>query len=228
MDPMDLLNLARGPLLAASVLIFVAGMAWRTVGLIRRPKAHAISAPRQTSIQAGVWGAVLRHMLPRAGTRPSPTLATLNPYFYHLGLAVVVFGYAPHIAFLQRHLGVSWPALPDAVMYLAAAVTIVSLLVALAMRLMDPTLRRISGADDYISWGLLFLVLFTGMALIDKPSSAYAAQGYVSDPTRLALHLMALELLLVWFPFGKLFHTVSWFVGRAQFGAFMARRGVRA
>jgi nitrate reductase gamma subunit len=96
------------------------------------------------------------------------------------------------------------------------------------MRLMDPTLRRISGADDYISWGLLFLVIFTGMALIDQPSSAYAAQGYSADPTRLAIHLMSLELLLVWFPFGKLFHTVSWFFGRAQYGAFMARRGVRA
>jgi nitrate reductase gamma subunit len=225
---MDLLNLARGPLLGASVLIFVLGMLWRTVGLIRRPTKLATSAPRRVHVQGAIWATVLRHMLPRAGTRPSPTLATLNPYFYHLGLAFIVFGYAPHIAFLHRHLGVSWPALPDAVMYLAAGVTIISLLVALAMRLMDPTLRRISSADDYISWGLLFLVIFSGMALIDQPSSAYAAQGYSSDPTRLAIHLMSLELLLVWFPFGKLFHTVSWFFGRAQFGAFMARRGVRA
>ncbi|MBW4049300.1 MAG: hypothetical protein HIU89_15665 [Proteobacteria bacterium] len=225
---MELLNLARGALLAISVLIFVIGMLWRTVGLIRRPTKPPASAPRRVHVQGAVWMTVVRHMLPRAGTRPSPTLATLNPYFYHVGLAFIVFGYAPHIAFLQRHLGIYWLALPDAVMYLAAGVTIISLLVALAMRLMDPTLRRISGADDYISWGLLFLVIFSGMALIDQPSSAYAAQGYSADPTRLAIHLMALELLLVWFPFGKLFHTVSWFFGRVQFGAFMARRGVRA
>jgi nitrate reductase gamma subunit len=225
---MDLLNLARGPLFATSVLIFVLGMLWRAVGLVRRPSKLASSAPRRAHVQGAVWATVLRHMLPRTGTRPSPTLATLNPYFYHLGLAFIVFGYAPHIAFLHRHLRVSWPALPDAVMYLAAGVTIISLLVALAMRLMDPTLRRISSADDYISWGLLFLVIFTGMALIDRPSSAYAAQAFSADPTRLAIHLMSLELLLVWFPFGKLFHTLSWFFGRAQFGAFMARRGVRA
>ncbi|WP_298288627.1 hypothetical protein [Thiomonas sp.] len=225
---MQLLDLARGPLLAASVLIFLAGLAWRTLGLLRRPAAHLQSAPRRVHVQGAVWRTVLRHMLPRAGTRPSPTLATINPYLYHLGLALIVFGYAPHIAFLHRHLGVNWPALPDWVMYLAAGVTIVSLLVALAMRLMDPTLRRISGADDYISWGLLFLVIFTGMALIGQPSAHYASRLYSADPTRLAIHLMALELLLVWFPFGKLFHTVSWFFGRAQFGAFMARRGVRA
>ena len=225
---MDLLSLARGPLLAASVLIFVLGMLWRTVGLIRRPNKPASSVPRRTHVQRAIWATVLRHMLPRIGTRPSPTLATLNPYFYHVGLAFIVFGYAPHIAFVHRHLGVTWPALPDAVMYLAAGVTIISLLVALAMRLMDPTLRRISSADDYISWGLLFLVIFTGMALIGLPSSAYAAQGYSADPSRLAIHLLSLELLLVWFPFGKLFHTVSWFFGRVQFGAFMARRGVRA
>lgn len=225
---MDLLNLARGPLLDLSVLVFVLGMAWRVAGLVRRPSRPARSAARRVHVQGAVWATVLRHMLPRQGTRPSPTLATLNPYFYHFGLAFIVFGYAPHVAFIHRHLGIGWPALPDAAMYLAAGVTIVSLLVALAMRLMDPTLRRISGADDYISWGLLFLVIFTGMALIDRPSSAYAAAGYTSAPTRLAIHLMTFELLLVWFPFGKLFHTVSWFFGRAQFGAFMARRGVRA
>ncbi|WP_449370394.1 hypothetical protein [Thiomonas sp.] len=225
---MELLNLARGPILAVCVIVFALGMLWRTVGLIRRPAKPAASAPRRVHVQGAIWATVLRHMLPRTGTRASPTLATLNPYFYHVGLAFIVFGYAPHIAFLQRHLGVAWPALPDAVMYLAAGVTITSLLVALALRLMDPALRRISGADDYISWGLLFLVIFTGMALIGLPSSAYAALGYSADPARLAIHLLSLELLLVWFPFGKLFHAVSWFFGRAQFGAYMARRGVRA
>ena len=41
-----------------------------------------------------------------------------------------------------------WPALPDAVMYLAASVTIISLLLTLASRLTDPVRKKISNADD--------------------------------------------------------------------------------
>jgi len=49
-----------------------------------------------------------------------------------------------------------------------------------------------------------------------------------SDPVRLAVHLLSLELLLVWFPFGKLMHAFLVFPARAQLGRFFARRGVRA
>lgn len=66
---MQLLDLAQGPLLAASVSIFVAGLLWRTLGLVRRPAAHLQSAPRRLHVQGAVWGAVLRHMLPRAVRR---------------------------------------------------------------------------------------------------------------------------------------------------------------
>ena len=58
-------------------------------------------------------------------------LISLNGYAFHIGLALVFFGYAPHIAFIRRLTGLSWPALPDGVMYLAAGATIVSLLLAL-------------------------------------------------------------------------------------------------
>jgi hypothetical protein len=42
-------------------------------------------------------------------------------------------------------------------MYLAAAATIVALLLALAMRMTDPVRRKISIADDYITWTITFL-----------------------------------------------------------------------
>jgi hypothetical protein len=36
------------------------------------------------------------------------------------------------------------------------------------------------------------------------------------------------ELLLVWFPFGKLMHAILFIPGRAQLGMFNERRGVRS
>ena len=171
---------------------------------------------------------VLARMLPRRGFHPSATLATINPYIYHVGLAIVAFGYLPHIDFVKRLTGVWWPALPDWLVVLAAGATIVSLGIALLFRLTDPVLKLISRADDHITWIVTMLPLLTGMALILEPSSAVHARAAVVYPVPLAIHLLSVELLLVWFPFGKLMHAILFIPGRAQLGMLNARRGVRS
>lgn len=225
---MDFLDWVRGPLLAAAIAIFLLGTAWRLWVLYRLPAAPPAGMARRPF---GHWdafrSAMGRFAVPK-GFAPSATLATLNPYAFHIGLALVVFGYAPHIAFIRRLTGLSWPALPDAVMYAAAAVTIVSLLVALMYRLADPVLRRISRADDMITWTVTFLPLVTGMAVVGEPSAALLAGDHVVYRGPLALHLLSLELLLVWFPFGKLMHAFLVLPGRMQLATFFGRRGVRA
>lgn len=225
---MDFLDWVRGPLLAVAIAVFLLGTAWRLWVLFRLPQTPPAGVARRPF---GRWdalrGAMGRFAVPQ-GFAPSATLVTLNPYAFHIGLAVIVFGYAPHIAFIRRLTGLSWPALPDAVMYAAAAVTIVSLLVALMFRLADPVLRRISRADDMITWTVTFLPLVTGMAVVGEPSAALLATENVVYRGPLALHLLSLELLLVWFPFGKLMHAFLAVPGRMQLATFFGRRGVRA
>jgi len=223
---MDWLALARGPLLFLSLAIFVAGIAWRLVGIIRLGAKPSLAAPRNTAIASAAARTVFARMLPRPGFHPSATLATINPYIYHLGLAVVAFGYLPHIDFVKRLTGAGWPALPAWLVYLAAGSTIVSLAIALLFRLTDPVLKLISRADDYVTWIITMLPLLTGMAVILEPSSAVHARETIVYPATLAIHLLSVELLLVWFPFGKLMHALLFIPGRAQLGAFNARRGV--
>jgi nitrate reductase gamma subunit len=227
---MDLLDWARGPLLAGAIAIFVLGVAWRLFALWRMPVARSPGfKARQAFGTADALGAAFTRMVPRGGFHPSATLVTLNPYVFHIGLALVFFGYAPHIAFVQRITGLWWPALPDMVMYLAAGATIASLLLALMFRLTDPVLRKISRADDIITWAITFLPLITGMAVVGDPSSAILARGegaIYRGP--LAVHLLSLELLLVWFPFGKLMHAFLVLPSRMQLAAFFGRRGVRS
>ena len=182
---MELLELARGPLLSGSLMVFFVGLLWRMWGIWRLGGRPSLAAPRSRGTGLAT---VFTRMLPRRGFHPSATLATVNPYLYHLGLALVAFGYAPHIAFVERLIGAGWPALPDWAMYLAAGVTIVSLCIALLYRITDPVLRLISRADDYFTWLVTMLPLATGMALVT---------GDASDPVRLAVHLLSLELLLV-------------------------------
>lgn len=225
---MDLLDFARGPALAFALAVFVLGTAWRLYAVLRLPPMPDLSPARAgaPSYAAGAWSAIVRGMWPRREFGQSAMVTTFNGYVFHIGLALVFLGYAPHIAFVRRLTGLSWPALPDPVMYLAAAATIVSLLLALGMRLSDPVLHQISNADDWISWTVTFLPLFTGMAVMAEPSAALMAPDHVVYRTPLAVHLLTLELLLVWFPFGMLMHAVLFAFSRGATGMRFSHRGV--
>jgi len=72
---------------------FFAGIAWRLYGIFRFGAKPSLAAPRSTAIVSAAARTVLARMLPRRGFHPSATLATINPYIYHVGLAIVAFGY---------------------------------------------------------------------------------------------------------------------------------------
>jgi nitrate reductase gamma subunit len=211
---MELLEFARGPALALSVAVFVLGLAWRLYSVFRRPVRADYSEPRRSDTVRGGLRAVFTKMLPPRNVKVRG-VAMANAYAYHIGLALVAFAFAPHIGFIARHTGVAWPALPDPVTYVATALAIVGLLIALLTRLTDPVLRLLSNFDDYFSWCVTMLPLVTGMALIPIPA----------QPVWLAIHLLSLELLLLWLPFGKLAHAALVFVSRYRTGADFARKG---
>lgn len=211
---MTLLEFARGPALAVSVLVFAAGLAWRLYGIFRRPARTDYSEPRRRDLAAGGLRAIFAKMLPPKGVKIRGAQMA-NAYAYHVALALIAFGFAPHIAFVARHLGLAWPALPDAVTYIATAVAILGLIYALMTRLTDGVQRLLSSFDDYFSWAVTMAPLVTGMALLPQPApSAW-----------IALHLLSLELLLVWLPFGKLAHAALVFVSRWRTGVDFARKG---
>ncbi len=211
---MELLEFARGPALVFSLGIFFLGLAWRLYRIFRRPVRMDHSEPRRRDLAAGGLRAIFAKMLPPRGVKVRGAQMA-NAYAYHLGLALVVFGFAPHIAFVSRYLGGSWPALPEPLFYFAAGVTIVGLFGALLARLTHPVLRLLSSFDDYFSWFVTMAPLLTGMALLPAPAG----------PVAVAIHLFSLELLLVWLPFGKLAHAALVFVSRYRTGADFTRKG---
>lgn len=226
---MDLLDFARGPALAAALGVFVVGTAWRLGRILSLPRLNDRSPPREgaPSPAVGALGAVVRGMWPRRSFGQAAAVTTFNGYVFHIGLALVFLGYGPHIAFVTRLTGLSWPALPDAVMALASGATILSLLFAIWLRRSDPVRRHISDADDYLSWTVTFLPFVTGMAVIAGASSGPAAPATSLYRGPLAVHLLTVELLLVWFPFGKLMHAVLFAFSRGATGLRFAHRGVR-
>jgi nitrate reductase gamma subunit len=226
---MDLLDFARGPALTVALTVFVIGTLWRVAGVLRLPRKPDRSPPREgaPSPAGAAWSGIVRGMWPRRSFGQAAMVTTFNGYVFHIGLALIFFGYAPHIHFVRRLVGVGWPALPDAVMVLASGVTILSLLMALWLRLSDPVLRRISRPDDFITWTLTFLPIVTGMALIGDTSATVLARDHVIYRGPLAVHLLSVELFLIWFPFGKLMHAVLFAFSRGATGIRFRHRGVQ-
>lgn len=224
MTAMNLLEFARGPALVFSLALMLAGIAWRFIVIMRLGTRTDLSSARDERSTGGAMRAIFAKMIARREFRNPRKLGALQGYVYHIGLAIVAFGYLPHIRFVERITGISWPALPGPVMYIAAPLTMVSLLVVLMERLSDPVLRLLSGFDDYFSWFVVFLPFVTGMAAMGEysPQSASGAPPYAMP---LAIHLLSVELLFVWLPFGKLAHAFMVFASRATTGAAIARKG---
>ncbi len=217
---MDLLDFARGPAIDGALAVMVFGLLWRLLAIVFLGKAPDRTVPRLGT--PGPMGAALREIVRRMV--PHPTFASaerfafFNGWVFHVGLAVVVFGFRPHVLFIRSLTGLSWPTLPSGVVYVVGAITLVSLAAALVRRLTNPVQRFISNFGDYFAWFVTILPVATGLAAVGHVGARYE--------TLLAVHLLSVALLLAWLPFGKLFHAVLVFLSRGTTGAFLARRGV--
>ncbi|MCB1922722.1 MAG: nitrate reductase [Gammaproteobacteria bacterium] len=217
---MTLLDFARGPALQWSLIILVAGTLWRLLGALLIRRETDLSQPRSDATVSGGVRTMFSRFVPRKEFHDNAMLAVVLGFVMHIGLAIVVFLFTPHILFFDSVFGVSWPGLPSNLVMAAGVLTVASLVALLVRRWNTPLLKMISSADDYISLLVTLIPVVTGMM-------AYA---HVGGPyqTVLAIHILSVEAMLIWFPFGKLFHAVAWIPSRAQLGATLQRRGVKA
>lgn len=217
---MELLDFARGPGLQIAATIFVAGLVWRLLHLIVASRKIDISEPRQSGARGGGIKTIFSRFLHHEAFRQRTRNGTIIAYTMHISLAVVVFGSAPHILLIESVTGLSWPALPNALIHVAGAIALATLLTSMGRRLGHPVLRLISNFDDYFSWLVTTLPVVTGLLAVAHIGARYE--------NLLALHILSFEIFLVWFPFGKLMHSVIVFGSRYTTGFTFTRRGARA
>jgi nitrate reductase gamma subunit len=216
---MSLLDFARGPGLQISLGVLVFGCLWRLVGILVLNWQRRDTVP-VASRAGGALRTLFNRFLPRPGFGSGTRTGYILGYISHIGLAIVVFGGVFHIMVIRELSGLSWPALPPVIITGAAVAALVAFIALLVRRLTDPVLRLISDWDDYFSWFVVVLPLLTGLVAGTGLGASYESL--------LALHILSVELLFLWLPFGKLFHAFSFAPSRAWTGANYGRRGVRA
>ncbi len=217
MNGASLLDFARGPGFEVAVAMLAFGVVWRLVGILalRRPVDH--SEPRTGWGWVGGLRLVFSRSWPRREFRERVLHWDIISYLFHIGYAVAILGYVPHILVIRNLTGLRWPGLPGGVIAFFAGISAAALLALLGHRMSSPVLRRLSNFDDYFSWLVVFAPLVTGLMAYYNMGDSYQLV--------LGLHVLFGDLLLAWLPFGKIMHVILFAFSRATTGTVYGRRG---
>lgn len=218
MSDMALLLWVRGPGLQIALTIFIAGVLLKLFEIFSLGRKKDLSTPRPGNAAAG-WKTILSRSLPNRTLLKRTFPTYLMGYTFHIGFVVALLFSAPHIQLFRNTVGLGWPALPSQMVDGATLLAIVALLLMLGYRLYHPVKRFLSTFDDYASWALTMAPLLSGYLAVHHLLLPYTQM--------LALHILSVELLLVFMPFTKLFHTVSLFISRWYNGDALGHKGAR-
>ncbi len=217
---MTLLDFARGPALQWSLIIFVFGVLWRIAGTMLITAREDLSKPRRKKGLRDGLATIVTRSLPEHQFEKKIKFQHYTGYAWHIALFISVLFFAPHIMFFESILGFGWPNLPNSIILVTAAIALAILLALLIRRTTHPVQRHISNADDYISVLAVILPIVTGILAFGHIGARYE--------TMLAIHFLSVEVMLIWFPFGKLMHTALTFPSRFGAGVTYGRKGVKA
>lgn len=216
-DPVEFLLWTKGPMFEWAVAIFALGLLARIVEIFLIGRRPNYAEPR-----GGEWGPGLRTVVTRSiadpGTFQRAPFNVVVGWIWHVGFLVALLLFIPHVELIKSLLGFAWPGLPNPIVDLVTAVTLVALVASLVHRLTHPVKKRISTFEDYLVWAVTFCLVLTGYLAYHRIINPY--------PLALGLHILAANIFLILLPFTKLTHIFTTFIARWYNGASFGRRGV--
>jgi hypothetical protein len=194
------------------VLVYFIGLLIRLVR-IGAPIDHATAAG---STREGILYAYTNAMLPTHKSSayhhlPSFSLGVLFHIGTFLSFALLILSFFP---FLPQSLSSS--TVLSYLLFFILFFTSVSGIILFVKRIINPNLRALSCADDFISNGLTTLFQIGACLYCMAPLHVHTVYFY---------NIIA-SLLMLYMPVGKLKHVIYFFAARYQIGFFYGRRGV--
>ena len=189
----------RGPVFWAALTFMIVGLFRHVVITVWDLRRAFRRAGDKVIPYRQVFVATIRWMFPLGELR-TRLLFTLTSAVFHVAIILVPIFLAGHIALWERGIGVSWPAIPNA---LATTLTIAAVVTALAL-----VVRRIASRDTRA------LSRFQDYVLPLTVAAPFASGFFVMHPllnpfpheTMLLVHVASADLLLFLIPVTKLNH----------------------
>ena len=126
----------------------------------------------------------------------------LTSFVFHIAILVVPVFLAGHVALWARGLGLSWPAVPNAVADVLTIVAVSTAVLLLAQRLFSRATRRLSRFQDYALPPLIAVPFATGFLMMHPALNPFDYQA------TFLVHVMSANLIFVLTPLTKLSHMV--------------------
>jgi nitrate reductase gamma subunit len=207
-------ELARGPLMWAATVIFLAGIIYRLVQLYlltRKKKRVLYSAapvkPKDRTPEERKMDLIIAFKHSLLGTHP--IMAIISTIFHSFIFIIPLF-LLGHNLLLYESWGLSLFSLPDWLCDTLTAIFILIGLFFLLRRLIVPQVRIISTAYDYLVLGITVAPFVSGF---------FAYHQWFDYKTVITIHMLVGELMLMVIPFTKIGHMVFFFFVRIFIGS---------
>ncbi len=199
---MDLwLHWARGPLFWSALAFMLLGLA-RQVGLVGWEAVRTWRRAGDRRIPGRqVVASTLKWLVPTDRLR-NRWPYSVTTFVLHVAVIVVPVFLAGHIALWKKGIGLSWPALPNAVSTTLTLVAIAAAAAVVVQRATSRATRALSRFQDYALPVLLALGFASGFFVMHPAWSPFPA-----DPT-LLVHVLVGDVLLFLVPLTKLSHMI--------------------
>ena len=220
----EILAFSRGPFFQAALLVFIAGMAYRLVRImfLGWPPDHV---PSRGSKLWGVARSFLKSIIIWPFIPWVKNTFKCNPVVYlagglfHLGLfGILILGTA-HMLVWKSLLGFGWKTLPFPIVDWLAAVTIMAIVILFVNRLVHPVLKLISGPAEWLNLLFVFLPMVSGYVM--------AHHLWFRYEVLFSIHMITVNILLIWIPFSRISHFMFYFFSKAIHGADFGKRAVK-
>jgi hypothetical protein len=223
MDWNEILQFFRGPFFRVALLVFVGGMAYRLIRILllgwSRDKVPGRGSKITGVVKTYLKGLLVLPFIPWVKRTFTPNALTyVAGGLFHLSLLLVVVFATPHMLVWKSLLGFGWPTLPFPVTDWFAAIGIIALVALLVNRLTHPVLKLITRAPLWWNWTLVFLPFVTGYMMTHHLGFRYEVL--------FSLHMITVDILLIWIPFSRISHFLFYFFSRTFHGAQAGKRAV--
>lgn len=196
-----LLHWARGPLFWTALAFMALGLLrhlgillWEGMRVYRRAGDRALPLGR-------VARDTLRWLVP-VGRLENRALYSATTVVLHAAVLLVPLFLAGHIELWRRGIGLSWPALPNAIATTLTVVGVVAGVAVVVQRLVSRESRSLSRFQDYALPMFIAFVLASGFLVMHPTWNPFGRDG------TLLVHALGADLLLFLVPLTKLSHMV--------------------
>jgi nitrate reductase gamma subunit len=220
----DVLEFARGPFFQVSLLVFIAGMVYRLVRVLflgfSPDRVRSRGSKTSGVVMAFLKSLIIWPFIPWVkNTFKKNPVTYLAGGIFHLGLFVVLILGTAHMLVWKSLLGFGWATLPLPIVDWMAAIAIVAMIVLFINRLVNPVLKLITGPAEWANLLFVFVPMVTGYVMTHHLFFPYEVL--------FSLHMLSVDLLLIWIPFSRISHFVFYFFSKVIHGDEFGKRGVR-